>query len=151
MGSVVQLKRRRTAAPKPRAKNAREDEESRRSLMVLVGTFTFAAVAMSAAVVIAGSNSWAEAAPLIACVIFFALAKVLLADMAFFGLLRADRASEAAALERKKVSGSVMRRPVANPAGRVAAVSAPIIARPKPGRPRLAVVRNGPNRRCTDR
>src|SRR5271156_139710 len=108
MGSVLQLKRRHPAAPKPRAKIAREDEESRRSLLVLVGTFTFAAVAMGVAVVIAGSSSWAEAVPLIICVIFFALLKVLLADMAFFGLLRADRASEAAAKARKQVVRPIM-------------------------------------------
>jgi hypothetical protein len=151
MGSLVQLKRRRTAASRPRAKIAREDEESRRSLLVLVGTFTFTAIAMSAAVVIAGSNSWAEAMPLIACVIFFALAKVILADMAFFGLLRADRASEAATQARRKVPGSVIRRPVMNPVTRAVSLAAPMTARAKAGRSRLAVVRSRPNGRKTDR
>jgi hypothetical protein len=142
MGSVVQLTRRRPAAAKPKEKSAREAEESRRSLIVLVGTFTFAAVAMSVAVVVAGSNSWAEAVPMIVCVVVFALLKVFLADAAFFGMLRADQVSEEKEAARRKVestSGSILRRPVKHALGRMA-VGTPLMAIPKGGRSGLALV-----------
>ena len=146
MGSVVQLTRRRPAAAKPKEKSAREAEESRRSLIVLVGTFTFAAVAMSAAVVIAASNSWAEAVPMIVCVVVFALLKVFLADAAFFGMLRADQVSEEKEAARRKVEstpGSILRRPVRHALGRMT-VAAPVIAIQKGGRSGLAPVRKRP-------
>jgi len=127
----------------------REAEESRQSLMVLVGTFTFAAVAMSAAVVVAGSDSWDEAVPIVVCVIVFALLKVVLADAAFFGMLKADRASEAKEAARQKhagTTGSILRRPAPHLAGRKTGV--PVTALPKTGRDSLAlVVRKHPNGR----
>jgi hypothetical protein len=150
MGSVVQFARRRPAASKPREKSAREAEESRRSLIVLVGTFTFAAVAMSVAVVVAGSDSWAEAVPMILCVVVFALLKVVLADAAFFGMLKADQASEKKQAARQKLatgSGTILRRPPRNPHGRMAAAT-PVITLPQARRARLAlVVRRHPNGR----
>src|SRR5271170_7621009 len=133
MGSVVQLARRRPAASKPKEKSAREAEESRRSLIVLVGTFTFAAVAMSVAVVIAASDSWAEAVPMILCVVIFALLKVVLAVAAFFGMLKADQLSEKKEAARQKLAsapGSILRRPPRNPRGRMTAAT-PLIALPR--------------------
>ena len=146
MGSVVQLTRRRPAAAKPKEKSAREAEESRRSLIVLVGTFTFAAVAMSVAVVAAASNSWAEAVPMIICVLVFALLKVFLADAAFFGMLRADQVSEEKEAARRKVEGAagpILRRPVRKALGRMA-VAAPVIALKKGVRGGLAPVKKRP-------
>jgi hypothetical protein len=147
MGSVVPLARRRPAASKPREKSAREAEESRRSLMVLVGTFTFAAVAMSAAVVVAGSDSWAEAVPMIVCVVIFALLKVVLADAAFFGMLKADQMSEEKEAARRKPTntpGSILRRP-RNPRGRTSS-AAPLMSSAQGRHGKLAlVIRRHPN------
>lgn len=118
MGSVVEFSRRRPAVSKavakPREKSAREAEESRRSLIVLVGTFTLVAVVMSLVVVITASSSWAEAVPMILTVVVFALAKVLLADAAFFGILKADAVSEAKEAKRRKdrsIAAPILRRP----------------------------------------
>jgi hypothetical protein len=148
MGSVVQLARRRPPASKPKRKSAREAEESRRSLVVLVGTFTFTAVAMSAAVVVAGSNSWADAVPMIVCVVIFALLKVVLADAAFFGILKADQVSEKKEAARQQLAiapGSILRRPPRNPRGRIVA-AATLTAMPQGQRGKLAlVVRRHPN------
>ena len=152
MGSVVEFSRRRPALPrtgaKPREKSAREAEELRRSLIVLVGTFTLVAVAMSTAVVIVAADSWADAVPMIFTVVIFALAKVLLADAAFFGMLKADAVSEAKEAIRgksRKVPGSILRRP-APMYSKVAGV--PLMAQPRNGRARLAVViRKHPNGR----
>jgi hypothetical protein len=147
MGSVVQLTRRRPVASKPKEKSAREAEESRRSLIVLVGTFTFAAVAMSVAVVVAASNSWAEALPMIVCVVVFALLKVFLADAAFFGMLRADQVSEEKEAARRKAEsapGPILRRPVRHALGRITA-GGTLMALPKGGRIDLApVIRKRP-------
>jgi hypothetical protein len=149
MGSVVELTRRRPAVvkrgPGPKAKPAREAEESRRSLIVLVGTFTLIAVAMSVAVVIAASSSWADAVPMILTIVVFALAKVVLADAAFFGMLRADAASEAARASRQKnctVPGSIVRR--AAPSS--AKTAGPSMARPQNRRLAL-VIRKHPTGR----
>lgn len=150
MGSVVELERRRPAlrrtVAKSREKSAREAEESRRSLIVLVGTFTLVAVAMSVAVVIVASDSWADAVPMILTVVLFALAKVVLADAAFFGMLKADAVSEAKeAIRRKdrKVPGSILRRP-APMYGKASGM--PLMAQPKNRSCRLAlVIRKHPN------
>jgi hypothetical protein len=105
---------------------------------------------MSVAVGVAGSDSWAEAVPMILCVVVFALLKVVLADAAFFGMLKADQASEKKEAARQKLaglSGSILRRPPRNPRGRIAAAT-PLIALPqrRPGRLAL-VVRRPPNGR----
>ncbi|HEX4209387.1 MAG TPA: hypothetical protein VHY56_03270, partial [Candidatus Binataceae bacterium] len=135
-------------ASKPTAKPSREAEESRRSLIVLVGTFTFAAVAMSVAVVVTASDSWAEAVPMIVCVVVFALLKVVLADAAFFGMLKADQISEKKEAARHKLEGkpgTILRRPVRNTAGRMMA-GAPLMPSQKAGRSQLAlIVRKHPN------
>jgi hypothetical protein len=129
MGSLIQINHRRSAVPSappaaaasagaprlgctPPARN--HDDDSRRSLLVLVIVFTATAIAMSASVVIAGSNSWAEAIPLIVFVVVFALTKVFLANAVFYVMLRSDVRSEAVAAEaalKAKAAGLVIRRP----------------------------------------
>jgi len=78
-----------------------------------VVVFTLTAIAMSAAVVVAGSNSWAEATPLIVFVVVFALTKVFLANALFYVMIRSDAHSEAvaaAAASEAKAAGLVIRR-----------------------------------------
>jgi len=116
MGSVIQLGRHRPAAspPGPVAAPRNHEDESRKSLLILVVVFTATAIAMSISVVIAGSNSWAEATPLIVFVVVFALTKVFLANALFYLMLRSDAHSEAvaaAASEAKAAAGLVIRRP----------------------------------------
>jgi hypothetical protein len=152
MGSVVELSRRRPAAskavPKPRDKSTREAEESRRSLIVLVGTFTLIAVVMSVVVVITAASSWAEAVPMILTVLVFALAKVFLADAAFFGILKADAISEAKEAKRREersIATTILRRPRF---GHGKFTGTPLAARPKDRRGQLALlVRKQPNER----
>ena len=144
MGSVIQLSRHRPPAPAPQASSAprnqrnqgNQDDESRRSLIVLVVVFTATAIAMSVAVVLAGSNSWAEAAPLILFVVVFALTKVFLANALFYVMIRSDAHSEAAAAAASKAraAGLVIRRPRIPPGLKQLQVAG---ARPqKPGQPR---------------
>jgi hypothetical protein len=129
MGSLIHIKHRRSAGPgsppaaaasagtyrlegTPPARN--HDDDSRKSLLVLVIVFTATAIAMSASVVIAGSNSWAEAIPLIVFVVVFALTKVFLANAVFYVMIRSDVRSEAVAAEatsKAKAAGLVIRRP----------------------------------------
>lgn len=82
-------------------------------MVVLAVVFTGAAIAMSLTVVLAGSNSWAEAVPLIAFVVVFALTKIVLADALFYVMIRSDAHSEAvaAAASKAKAAGLVIRRP----------------------------------------
>jgi hypothetical protein len=105
---------------------------------------------MSVAVVVAGSDSWAEAVPMLLCVVVFALLKVVLADAAFFGMLKADQVSEKKEAARRKLasaSGSILRRPPRNPRGRLAVVT-PMVTLPRARQGRLAlVVRKHPNER----
>jgi hypothetical protein len=115
MGSVIQLSRNRPAAPTPQpvAAPRNHEDESLRSLIVLVVVFTVTAIAMSISVVVAGSNSWAEAVPLIVFVAVFALTKVFLANALFYVMIRSDAHSEAvaAAASKAQVPGLVIRRP----------------------------------------
>jgi hypothetical protein len=108
------------------------EEDSWRSLAVLVAVFTATAIAMSIAVVAAGSDSWADAVPLIVFVGFFALTKVFLANALFYVMLRSDAHSEAvaAAALKEKTSGLVIRRPRMPPGMRRAKVAG---ARPRAG------------------
>ncbi len=134
MGSLIPLNRRRPAnaastpvgAPlhktllfdrntPPRG----HDDDSHKSLLLLVIVFTATAIAMSASVVIAGSNSWAEAIPLIVFVVVFALTKVFLANAVFYVMIRSDARSEAIAAEaasKARAAGLVIRRPRMPPA-----------------------------------
>jgi len=119
MGSVIRLSRHRPAAStvQPVAALRNDNDESRRSLIVLVVVFTVTAIAMSAAVVVAGSNSWAEAVPLIVFVVVFALTKVFLANALFYVMIRSDAHSEAVAMAtaHAKAAGLVIRRPPRTP------------------------------------
>jgi hypothetical protein len=114
MGSVIELKRRRSsgAVSVPTARNS--DDDSRKSLLILVVVFTATAIAMSVSVVVAGSNSWAEAMPLIVFVGVFALTKVFLANALFYVMIRSDVRTEAIAANaasKAKATGLVIRRP----------------------------------------
>jgi hypothetical protein len=132
MGSLIQFKRNRSksavASPFTSARNypgaparshpgaaARNyEDESWKSLLVLVVVFTFTAIAMSVSVVLAGSNTWAEAVPLIVFVVVFALTKIFLANALFYVMIRSDAHSEAvaaAAAAQSKADGLVLRRP----------------------------------------
>ena len=80
----------------------------------LVVVFTLTAIAMSASVVVAGSNSWAEAMPLIIFVVVFGLTKVFLANALFYVMIRSDahfEAVAAATASKAKAAGLVIRRP----------------------------------------
>jgi len=114
MGSVIQLGRHPTSpALQPAAGPRNHEDESWRSLIVLVVVFTATAIAMSITVVVAGSNSWAESTPLIVFVVVFALTKVFLANALFYVMIRSDAHSEAvaAAALKEKATGLVIRRP----------------------------------------
>jgi hypothetical protein len=130
MGSLIQFKRNRSksavASPFTTARNypgaaarshpgaaARNyEDESWKSLLVLVVVFTITAIAMSVSVVLAGSNTWAEAVPLIVFVVVFALTKIFLANALFYVMIRSDAHSEAvAAAAQSKADGLVLRRP----------------------------------------
>ncbi len=116
MGSLIRLNRPRPAVPVslPVAMPRNHDDDSRKSLLVLVVVFTVTAIAMSASVVIAGSNSWAEAVPLIVFVVVFALTKVFLANAVFYVMIRSDARAEAIAAEaasKAKGAGLAIRRP----------------------------------------
>jgi hypothetical protein len=115
MGSVIQLSHHRSAAPVTQSAIAppKHEDESWRSLLVLVVVFTATSIAMSISVVVAGSNSWAEAIPLIVFVGFFALTKVFLANALFYVMIRSDAHSEAAAAAalKEKTAGLVFRKP----------------------------------------
>lgn len=129
MGSVIQLTRNRSkiaaaspvaasrtngAGASPVAAVRNHEDESWKSLLVLVVVFTATAIAMSASVVLAGSNTWAEAVPLIVFVAVFALSKVFLANALFYVMIRSDAHSEAvaaAAAAQIKATGLVIRRP----------------------------------------
>src|ERR1700689_820062 len=96
MGSVVKLSRRRPIDPPARRIRSPQEREAEdwRSLIVLATVFSATAVAMAIAVVVAGSSNWAEAIPLIACVVVIALTKVVLADAVFFIMIRSDTLAE---------------------------------------------------------
>jgi fumarate reductase subunit C len=112
-----------------------EARESMQSLLVLVIVFSVVALAMAAAVVIAASNSWAEAVPLIVVVAVIALTKIALANATFYVMIRSD--AEAEAMHAEKVAakaGAVIRRPLPS--------IPPRSLNPTPSRPRLAA-KNG--------
>lgn len=98
----------------PSAAARSHEDESWKSLLVLVVVFTATAIAMSVSVVLAGSNTWAEAVPMIIFVVVFALSKVFLANALFYVMIRSDAHSEAAAAATAaqiKANGLVIRRP----------------------------------------
>jgi hypothetical protein len=112
--SPVAASRTNGAAASTGAAARNHEDESWKSLLVLVVVFTATAIAMSASVVLAGSNTWAEAVPLIVFVAVFALSKVFLANALFYVMIRSDAHSEAvaaAAAAQIKATGLVIRRP----------------------------------------
>jgi nitrate/nitrite transporter NarK len=114
----------KTAAP--------ETRESMQSLLVLVIVFSVVALAMAAAVVVAASNSWAEAVPLIVVVAVIALTKIVLANAAFYVMIRSDAQAEATYAEKAATkAGAVIRRPLPS--------IPPRSLNPTPSRPRVAV------------
>ena len=125
---------------------------------MLVVVFTATAIAMSISVVVAGSDSWAEAVPLIVFVVVFALTKVFLANALFYVMIRSDAHSEAVAaeaLKAKTAAGLVVRRPQMTPSLNRSKVAG---ARPRRALPssnvRLAILpqrKNSPPPNHTDR
>jgi membrane glycosyltransferase len=98
----------------PNAAARNYEDESWKSLLVLVVVFTVTAIAMSVSVVLAGSNTWAEAVPLIIFVVVFALTKIFLANALLYVMIRSDAHSEAVAAAtaaKIKAAGMVIRRP----------------------------------------
>ncbi len=113
MGSVVKFNRRRPPRRNARtaADHSAREAESNKSLIGFIAAFSFAALAMTAAVVISASDSWADALPLLACIFVIALAKIFLADALFYVMIRADREAEARAAARiDRRAGLVIRR-----------------------------------------
>src|SRR6266851_991743 len=90
MGSVIPIRRRRPARMTWQKPATPEARESMQSLLVLVIVFSVVALAMAAAVVVVASNSWAEAVPLIVVVAVIALTKIVLANAAFYVMIRSD-------------------------------------------------------------
>jgi hypothetical protein len=135
MAAVIPIRRGRPARMTWQKPATPETRESMQSLLVLVIVFSVVALAMAAAVVIAASNSWAEAVPMIVVVAVIALTKIVLANAAFYVMIRSD--AEAEAMHAEKVAakaGAVIRRPVPS--------IAPRSLNPTPSRPRIAV-KNG--------
>lgn len=137
MGSIIQLNRRRSAIPAspPVTAPRNYEDDSWKSLVVLVVVFTVTAIAMSVAVVVAGSNSWAEAVPLIVFVAVLALTKIVLANALFYVMIRSDAHSEAvaaAAASEATAAGLVIRRSRTPPGLNRAKVAS---ARPRKGGP----------------
>jgi hypothetical protein len=114
MGSVVSIGRvrpvkgqwRKVAKPQP-------VPESSAPLIAFIASFLFAALAMSTAVVITASKSWADVLPLISVLFVIALTKIILADALFYVMMRSDSEAEAIHAARAAAApGFVLRRPL---------------------------------------
>jgi hypothetical protein len=109
MGSLVQLSRQRTV--RRQSQNSRDDAESResaKSLLVLVAVFSGTAIAMSVAVIIAASNTWADVTLIASFVLVFALTKIVLANALFYAMTRYDETREKAVVKARP--GAIFRR-----------------------------------------
>ncbi len=127
MGSVIPIRHRRPARMTWQKSATPETRESMQSLLILVIAFSVVALAMAAAVVIAASNSWAEAVPLMVVVAVIALTKIVLAS--------SDAQAEAVYAEKAAAkAGAVLRRPLPS--------IPPRSLNPTPSRPRIAA-KNG--------
>jgi hypothetical protein len=140
MAAVIPIRRRRPARMKWQKSATPEMRESMQSLLVLVIAFSVVALAMAAAVVVAASNSWAEAVPLMVVVAVIALTKIVLANAAFYMMIRSDAQAEAMYAEKAAAkTGAVLRRPLPS--------IPPRSLNPTPSRPRIGVkngfVKNG--------
>ncbi len=135
MGSVIPIRHRRPARMTWQKSATPETRESMQSLLILVIAFSVVALAMAAAVVIAASNSWAEAVPLMVVVAVIALTKIVLANAAFYVMIRSDAQAEAVYAEKAAAkAGAVLRRPLPS--------IPPRSLNPTPSRPRIAA-KNG--------
>ncbi len=135
MGSVIPIRRRRPARMTWQKSATPETRESMQSLLVLVIVFSVVALTMAAAVVVVASNSWAEAVPLIVVVAVIALTKIVLANAAFYVMIRSDAQAEAMYAEKTAAkAGAVLRRPLSS--------IPPRSLNPTPSRPRIAA-KNG--------
>jgi hypothetical protein len=135
MAAVIPIRRRRPARMTWQKPASPETRESLQSLLILVIAFSVVALAMAAAVVIAASNSWAEAVPLIVVVAVIALTKIVLANAAFYMMIRSDAQAEALYAEKAAAkAGAVLRRPLPS--------IPPRSLNPTPSRPRIAA-KNG--------
>jgi fumarate reductase subunit C len=134
MGSVIPIRRRRPARMTWQKSATLETRESMQSLLVLVIVFSVVALAMAAAVVIAASNSWAEAVPLIVVVAVIALTKIVLANAAFYVMIRSDTQAEAIYAEKAAAKGVLRQPPPSIP---------PRSLNPTPSRPRVAAKNGG--------
>jgi hypothetical protein len=131
MAAVIPMRRGRPARMTWQKPATPETRESMQSLLVLVIVFSVVALAMAAAVVIAASNSWAEAVPLIVVVAVIALTKIVLANAAFYVMIRSDAQAEATYAEKAPAkAGAVIRRPFPS--------IPPRCLNPTPSRPRVA-------------
>ena len=131
MAAVIPIRRGRPARMTWQKSATPETRESMQSLLVLVIVFSAVALAMAAAVVIAASNSWAEAVPLIVVVAVIALTKIVLANAAFYVMIRSDAQTEALYAEKTAAkAGAVIRRPLPS--------IPPRSLNPTPSRPRIA-------------
>jgi len=115
MGSIVPLRGRRTLRRSWRdAPVDASTRQSATSMLILVGVFGATAIVMSVAVVAALSNTWTDVLVMSAFIFVVALAKIVLADVLFYVMIRSDAAAEAA-IEAKAKAGAVFRRPMRTP------------------------------------
>jgi hypothetical protein len=148
MGSLVQLSRRRPSHGRLNFPSEAETRESSNSLFVLVGVFSAAAIAMSVALVVAASSTWADVTLISVFILVFALVKIALANALFYAMIRFDKDRERDTIEKAK-TGAVFRQakpplyrrtlgPTKHHAGKAAGRS---------GAVRLAVLTNNTNPR----
>lgn len=83
-------------------------------MLILAGAFGATAIVMSAAVIAALSKTWTDVLVMGAFIFVVALAKIVLADVLFYVMIRSDAAAEAA-IEAKAKRGAVFRRPMRTP------------------------------------
>jgi hypothetical protein len=107
MGSLVRLRRGRPSQFRRNLPSDAEARESSKSLFVLVAVFSATAIAMSVAVVVAASSTWADVTLISAFILVFALVKIALANALFYTMIRFDKEHEAA---EKAKAGAVFRR-----------------------------------------
>lgn len=113
MGSVIPFRRARPARL-GRDKDTRHEQppESRLPLIIFIGSFSAAALAMTIAVVVEAADTWRSSIGLLAVVFVIALTKIILANALFFVMMRSDSANEAAPGKSTARPSSAWRRPV---------------------------------------
>src|SRR5271155_4098426 len=106
MGSIVQLKRRSFVRRPQKAPANAESRQAANSLLILISAFGATAIVMSIAVVVVASSTWTDVLVMSAFVFVFALAKIVLADVLFYLMMRSDADVEAA-IAAKAAAGAV--------------------------------------------